>query len=72
MGVMIGMPLNLNSLGEDAAEDALDWVSCSSSESDCIVVSYRPGLALLCWFGAGMLMLMLGIGFDGTVSRQLE
>lgn len=68
MGVMIGIPLNRASRGEDAAEDALDWVSWSSSESDCIVVSYKPGVTLLCWFGVGIVILMLGVGFEGTVS----
>jgi len=47
IGVIMGIPLNLISLGEEAAEEALDWVSWSSSESDCIAVSYIPLLGLL-------------------------
>lgn len=69
MGVIMGMPANLISLGEEAVEEAFDWVSWSSSESDCIAVSYIPPLGLLRWLGPGMVMLIVGgIGCELTVS----
>lgn len=72
MGVMTGMPAKRISRGEDATEDALDWVSWSSSESDCMAVSNIPEVVSMLWvwlwLGGGIVMLMVGIGFELTVS----
>ena len=42
IGVMVGIPLNLISLGEEAVEEAFDRVSWSSSESDSMAASNIP------------------------------